>query len=119
MYWVHAHDAEITEPAPGIQNQVLIDGRPGVGSQHIALVRARYGPGVAFSEHVHDVEEAFIVVKGEALSVINGQSRRLKGGDAALVPANVPHVLSNASQTEDLIVVGAFAASKIVRRPVT
>ncbi len=118
MYWVRGNEVEVREAAPGIKNQVLIDGRPGVESKHVALVKACYAPGVSFAAHVHEVEEAFIVVEGQALSVINGQSCLLRAGDAALVPAGAPHTLSNASQTDDLVVIGAFAANKIVRKPV-
>lgn len=117
MHWVHSTEVQIVEAAPGIENQLLIDGRSGVTSKHLALVKARYGPGITFMAHKHEVEEALYVVSGQALSVIKGESCLLKAGDAALVPAGAPHTLGNASQTEDLVVIGVFAANKIVRRP--
>jgi mannose-6-phosphate isomerase-like protein (cupin superfamily) len=42
-------------------------------------------------EHEHPQEEVWNVVEGEVLLVVDQQERRLRPGDAAVVPPNTPH----------------------------
>lgn len=42
-------------------------------------------------QHHHEQEEVWTVVSGAILLVIGATERRLEAGDAAVVPANVPH----------------------------
>ncbi|WP_421762608.1 cupin domain-containing protein [Ekhidna sp.] len=42
-------------------------------------------------EHAHEHEQVANVLKGEYELTVNGETRRLKPGDVAVIPSNVPH----------------------------
>jgi quercetin dioxygenase-like cupin family protein len=115
MPYINKNDVETIEIEPRIFVRIMVDGSK--GSQGIALVRGRIAPGGVLPPHIHDVEEALTVLEGTALSEIGDEVFTLGPGDAVLLPANVPHQLSNNGQ-EDLIFVTAFNDNKVARLPI-
>jgi len=114
MPYVSKDDVETLEIEPNVFVRIMID--KSRGSEGIALVRGRMTPGAILPRHIHDVEEALTVLEGTALSEIGDEKHNLGPGDAVLIPAHVPHQLTNIGEG-DLLFVTAFNASEVVRLP--
>jgi quercetin dioxygenase-like cupin family protein len=114
MPYISSKDVKTVEIEPQIYVRVMVD--QSKGSQGIALVRGRMGPGAHLPPHTHDVEEALTVMEGTALSQIGDEKFKLQPGDAVLLPANVTHQLTNIGE-DDLVFVTAFNDNKLVRLP--
>lgn len=114
MPYISKDDVETKEIEPKVFVRIMID--ESRGSQGIALVRGRFEPGGELPWHTHDVEEALTVLEGSALSEIGDEVYNLGPGDAVLLPAHVPHRLTNAGEG-DLVFVTAFNANAVVRLP--
>ena len=69
---------------PGITRQVI------QGDQQ-TLVRYVYEPGAVFPVHSHPEEQITIVITGRIEFDVDGMPVTLGGGQAAVIPANVPH----------------------------
>jgi quercetin dioxygenase-like cupin family protein len=52
---------------------------------------ARYEPGAEAPLHAHEEEQVFVVVDGEFDVTLGDETRRLKVGEAAVIPSWVPH----------------------------
>jgi quercetin dioxygenase-like cupin family protein len=52
---------------------------------------ARYEPGAEAPLHAHEEEQVFVVVDGEFDVTLGDETRRLKVGEAAVIPPWVPH----------------------------
>jgi quercetin dioxygenase-like cupin family protein len=64
--------------------------RPLVGTNLLASF-VRYEPGAGAPRHAHDEEQLFVMLEGEVEMDLGGETRRLRPGDAVLIPAWVPH----------------------------
>lgn len=56
-----------------------------------------FEPGAAIPLHTHNCEESVMVLEGEAIAEIDGETRALAAGDTTFIPAGVPHRFVNAS----------------------
>ena len=72
------------EVYPGISRQVLHGERQ-------TMVRYLYQPGSAFPVHSHPEEQVTVVISGEIEFTIDGVPAVLRGGQAAVIPATMPH----------------------------
>ncbi len=79
-------DLPEVELAPGIR------ARPLVGTNLLASF-VRYEPNSVAPLHAHEEEQLFIVVEGELEMTLGGVLRRMRPGDAALIPAWVEHTV--------------------------
>src|SRR5262245_58984478 len=52
---------------------------------------ARYEPGAEAPLHAHEEEQVFVVVDGAFDVTLGDETRRLKVGEAAVIPSWVPH----------------------------
>jgi quercetin dioxygenase-like cupin family protein len=77
-------DLPEVSPAAGLVLQPLL----GSG---LMVSFARYEPGAEAPLHAHEEEQIFVVVDGEFDVTLGDETRRLKVGDAAVIPAWVPH----------------------------
>ena len=64
--------------------------RPLVG-RNLLTSFVRYEPYAEAPLHAHEEEQVFIVLEGELELELGGDKRLLRPGDAALIPAFVPH----------------------------
>jgi quercetin dioxygenase-like cupin family protein len=73
--------------------------RPGLtDARQLLLVRVRIGPGQAHQFHRHPEQEEIIYVEsGECEQWVDRESRLLKAGETAHIPANMVHGSYNAS----------------------
>ncbi len=70
--------------APGLVLQPLL----GTG---LMVSFARYEPGAEAPLHSHEEEQVFVVVDGAFDVTLGEETRRLKVGEAAVIPSWVPH----------------------------
>ena len=47
--------------------------------------------GSPLPEHAHHHEQVANVLEGEYELTVNGETRRLRAGEAVIIPSNVPH----------------------------
>ena len=64
--------------------------RPLVG-RNLLTSFVRYEPHAEAPLHAHEEEQVFIVLEGEIELELDGERRLMRPGDAALIPAFVPH----------------------------
>jgi len=52
--------------------------------------------------HSHDEEETFIILSGEGIISVDGETQDVKRGDVIYLPRKARHSITNASQNERL-----------------
>ena len=56
----------------------------------------RMEPGKAFQAHYHeDMEEVFLILKGQAKILVNGKEAGMAEGEAVVIPPREVHVMEN------------------------
>jgi mannose-6-phosphate isomerase-like protein (cupin superfamily) len=66
-----------------------------------SLAEATLEPAQATERHQHRVaEEIYFVLKGSGSMEVDGSSRRVRPGDAVLIPAGAWHTLENDGSSE-------------------
>jgi quercetin dioxygenase-like cupin family protein len=79
--WANSSGEEVY---PGISRQIL-------QGEHQTLVRYVYAPGSRFPLHSHRQEQITAVISGEIEFTVGGETIKLQVGQAAVIPANMPH----------------------------
>ncbi|GAC1656839.1 MAG: hypothetical protein NVS9B1_13140 [Candidatus Dormibacteraceae bacterium] len=79
-------DLPSVQLAPGLRCHAL------VGDRMLASF-VRYEPNSIAPLHAHEEEQIFICVEGELEITLGAEVRRVGPGDAALIPAWVPHTV--------------------------
>lgn len=84
-------DAEPFTTLDGSQIRVLVDARLG-GAANQSLAEATLAPGQATARHHHArTEEIYVLLAGAGEMEIEGERRRVRPGDAILIPAGARH----------------------------
>jgi len=99
VFYRYPEDLKEKELAPGMVLRL-------VWGENVMLSYATIGPNLNPPHHTHPHEQAGIVVEGEALLTIGGETRLCKKGDAFVVPSNVPHGASTGDK--GVVVVETF-----------
>ena len=75
-------------------------------------------PYIASVYHAESTQEAFLVLSGECLAVIDGQERTLRAWDFVHCPAGTPHVFVGAGEGPcAILMVGARGADQTITYP--
>ena len=70
-------------------------------SERQSLAEATLEPDEATQRHHHrETEEIYVVVKGSGMLEVDGESRRVRPGDAVLIPPGAWHQLENTGTSE-------------------
>jgi mannose-6-phosphate isomerase-like protein (cupin superfamily) len=88
-----------------------MEGAP-YGFQSLSFIITETQPGGGPPLHVHECEEAHVVLEGKATYRLGDQKFTVEGPYVAKVPAGVPHTFVNAG-TKPLRVMAAFPTSHI------
>lgn len=87
--------------APGVFKRVIAAADQFQAGRVQMLNWARLPAGSSFQWHYHeDMQEVFVLVKGQALMCGAGQTLLMQAGDAVIVDAHEPHQMRN-DQPED------------------
>jgi quercetin dioxygenase-like cupin family protein len=80
------------------------------GSRQVCWWRTVFPPGGAHERHYHpNAEEVLYVIRGRGAAGTEETEHEVTPGTAHYIPAGVTHWLRNASDTEDLEIVGCYA----------
>lgn len=85
----------------------------GTGTKNTAVVYFEIEPGYRLGTHTDSAEEILLILEGEAEVTLGDERGRVSAGEMALVPAMVPHGLSNVGE-ETVRVAGFFSSNVIV-----
>ena len=69
-------------------------------AKHCQLVLMSIKPGDEIGEEVHKVDQFIRSDGGSGISIINGNEREFKNGDAVIVPAGVKHNIINTGKED-------------------
>ena len=93
-------EAEAFTTADGSTIRELL-GLPTAPVRNQSLAEATLEPSQATERHYHRAtEEIYFVVKGSGDLEVDGERRRIRPGDAALIPAGAWHTLENDGTSE-------------------
>ncbi len=70
-------------------------GRWNCKTNRVTTGQTQFAVGTGLPLHSHNVEESVLVLEGEAVAEIEGESFDLVAGEATWVPAGVPHRFYN------------------------
>jgi quercetin dioxygenase-like cupin family protein len=85
----------------------------GTGTKSTAVVYFEIEPGHRLGTHTDSAEEILLILEGEVEASLGDEQGRLSAGEMALVPAMVPHGMSNVGD-ETARVVGFFSSNVVV-----
>ena len=69
-------------------------------------------PGSSQEEHMHEEEQAYLVVSGSGSMRVGDEEAEVEEGDLVHVPSGISHGLTNASDAERLVYITVAAASE-------
>ncbi len=86
-----------------------------VGATAFITGYTEFGGGAEIPFHHHNVEESVVLIDGEAIFDIDGQSIPVKAGDATFIPPNIPHRFRNASATAPMKILWIYGSAEATR----
>jgi quercetin dioxygenase-like cupin family protein len=90
--------------APGFKRVELQDRDLSIPGRHAVQARAEFIPGGAIGRHTHPGEELSVVLEGQLLLEVDGQSARtLKAGESFFIPAGVVHAGKNTGKGKAVV----------------
>jgi mannose-6-phosphate isomerase-like protein (cupin superfamily) len=69
------------------------------------LAYAILPPGNVIEEHIDEVEEIYLILKGGGLMKVGNEEKGVKEWDATWIPAGEPHSLQNTKDEETIVLV--------------
>jgi len=70
------------------------------GAKYLVMRIAEIPPGGRVSRHIHpDEEQAYFILEGEGLVILNDKPYKIKKGYAVFIPLNTPHEVVNNGST--------------------
>jgi quercetin dioxygenase-like cupin family protein len=119
MLSARVSELELTEywcdADPKLRGRLDLPMHTGNGAASSAVIYFEHEPGDHHGRHTDSAEEVVLVLEGEAQVTAGDEDMRLSAGAFALVPAMVPHDISNVGQGR-LRVVGFFSSAAVVSR---
>lgn len=98
--------------APGIKRTVVTKEDVAAPGREAVVARVELEPGVVAGRHTHPGDEISYVLEGEGELLIDGEApRRVKAGDAFVVPAGKVHDARNVGGTV-MKLVGVYVVEK-------
>ena len=70
----------------------------------MTFARYEFDAGASIHEHCHPQEEVWQIIEGEVELTVDGVTRRVSGGVAAVVPSNVLHHVQALSPGKAIVV---------------
>jgi len=88
---------------------------PSVGSTSFINGITTFAPGAEIPFHSHNCEESVMLLEGEAMLDINGESIPIQPLDTTWVPANISHRFRNLSATRPMKIFWTYARADATR----
>jgi quercetin dioxygenase-like cupin family protein len=97
---------------PGLQRTIVQRADVSVSGREAVVARLEVAPGITVGRHTHPGDEMTYVLEGEGELLIEGQPpRKLKAGDAFVIPAGIVHDGRNTGTTP-MKLVAAYVVEK-------
>jgi quercetin dioxygenase-like cupin family protein len=74
-----------------------------VGAKHLSLFKTEMEISGSAESHKHEFEQAFYVVKGKILVIIDGAEYEVGSGDVIFFPPNTTHSMKNIGKTRAIL----------------
>ena len=104
--------AGLLAQTPGFTRTVVGKGDVSVPGHEAVVARVEFAPGASAGRHTHPGDEISYITEGEGELLIEGQpARKIKAGDAFVVPAGVKHDAHNTG-SGPLKLVGVYYVEK-------
>ncbi len=84
-----------SEAFKGVGVMPLMNGNTGTEAVTMTLLSLK--PGAILPAHTHDCEEAFFVLEGDGVAMVNGVEHPIRAGTALLASVGDSHGLANRS----------------------
>jgi len=99
LEWIPA--SHESPQSPSVWKKVLLK-KADLSEGRVQMVNwCRMEPEKAFRAHYHeDMEEIFIVLKGQAKILVDGEEAEMGGGEAVVIPPREVHEMKNAGGGE-------------------
>ena len=101
------------EQDPGMRVRVNFPFFAATGTEHSAVVYFEIAPGHHLGTHTDSAEEIVLILAGTVEASLGEERATLSAGQAALIPAMVPHGIRNTGNATARCV-GFFAAAEVV-----
>lgn len=85
-----------------------------MGAEGFTSGMTTFPPGAGIKLHTHNVEEAVIILEGEAQVDMDGQTYRLRRFDTTYVPGGIPHRFVNAGDGP-MSILWTYATTQVTR----
>jgi putative monooxygenase len=105
-------EAEWHDRGTGVKSRVLVSRR--IGSEHLTNGVTVFPPGAKIAVHWHNCDESVVILEGEAVCEIDGNTIQMSRLDATFVPANVPHRFLNLTD-RPMAILWTYAAGYVTR----
>jgi mannose-6-phosphate isomerase-like protein (cupin superfamily) len=94
--------------SPGVLKKVLLQREKFIDGRVQMINWAFLAAGKSFRAHYHeDMQEVFILVKGQAQIIVDKESSVLYAGDSVVIPVGSVHSMSNTGENDvEYIVIG-------------
>ena len=96
----------------GVRTRVLVSRH--VGSDNLTNGVTVFPPGAKIALHWHNCDESVLILEGEAVCEIDGQTYPMSRLDTTYVPANVPHRFLNQTD-KPMSILWTYAAGYVTR----
>lgn len=96
----------------GVKRELVQKGEVSVPNREAVVARVEIAPGVMVGRHTHPGDEIGYVLEGEAELLVDGEApRKLKAGDAFVIPAGKAHD-ARSTGTVPFKMVGVYVVEK-------
>ncbi len=109
---LHFDDLPWNDRGTGVRSRVLVSRQ--LGSENLTNGVTYFQPGSKIATHWHNCDESVVVLEGEAVCEIAGQSFPMGPLDTTFVPAGVPHRFLNQSD-KPMAILWTYAAGYVTR----
>jgi quercetin dioxygenase-like cupin family protein len=88
---------------------------PAIGAQGFINGITEFGPGASIPFHSHNCEESVVLLEGEAILDIGGESYPVKPFETTWIPPNISHRFRNVSTTQGMKIMWIYASPQATR----
>jgi quercetin dioxygenase-like cupin family protein len=88
---------------------------PAIGAHGFINGITEFAPGAAIPFHSHNCEESVVLLEGDALLDIGGETHAVKPFETTWIPPNVSHRFRNVSSTQPMKILWIYASTQATR----
>lgn len=102
----------VVDRGTGVKTRPLVTNR--IGSEHLTTGVTVFEPGAKIATHWHNCDESVVILEGEAVAEIDGQTYPMGQYDTTFVPASIPHRFINQSASR-MAILWTYGSGHVTR----